>query len=131
MGKLFSAYIPLQMVHINFFSSTPAQRTSVIKAFRGRVCQLLRHTEASDVVETAYSDHATAAERLALLLEFYGADLAHLKVTRNRRIHFFILLSSSKGIVTFCNSADKYVHVYHSNPLTKLILNLIKYDRKA
>ncbi|XP_036385117.1 pumilio homolog 3 [Megalops cyprinoides] len=44
----------------------------VMKAFKGQVKQMLRHSEASSVVEYAYNDKAILSQRLMLTEELYG-----------------------------------------------------------
>lgn len=41
-------------------------------AFKGKVRQMLRHSEASSVVEYAYNDKAILSQRLMLTEELYG-----------------------------------------------------------
>ena len=40
------------------------------------MCRLAQHKMAADVVETIYNDFGTAAQRNALLREFYGPQFA-------------------------------------------------------
>lgn len=44
----------------------------VMLAFKGKVRQMLRHSEASSVVEYAYNDKAILSQRLMLTEELYG-----------------------------------------------------------
>ncbi|MBN3310638.1 PUM3 protein, partial [Amia calva] len=48
------------------------QVAEVMKAFKGKVRQMLRHSEASSVVEFAYNDKAILQQRLMLTEELYG-----------------------------------------------------------
>ncbi|XP_030624667.1 pumilio homolog 3 [Chanos chanos] len=48
------------------------QVAEVITAFKGKVRQMLRHSEASSVVEYAYNDKAILSQRLMLTEELYG-----------------------------------------------------------
>uniref|UniRef100_A0A671SWV0 Pumilio homolog 3 n=1 Tax=Sinocyclocheilus anshuiensis TaxID=1608454 RepID=A0A671SWV0_9TELE len=45
---------------------------AVMSAFKGNVRQMLRHSEASSVVEYAYNDKAVLSQRLVLTEELYG-----------------------------------------------------------
>lgn len=45
---------------------------SVMQSFKGSVKQMLRHSDASSVVEYAYNDKAVLAQRLMLTEELYG-----------------------------------------------------------
>ncbi|ESP01207.1 hypothetical protein LOTGIDRAFT_111730, partial [Lottia gigantea] len=44
----------------------------IIKQLHGKVVKLIRHKEASEVVETIFSEKANGPQKLALLEEFYG-----------------------------------------------------------
>ncbi|KAI5614300.1 pumilio-like 3 [Silurus asotus] len=48
------------------------QVAEVMVAFKGKVRQMLRHSEASSVVEYAYNDKAIVSQRLMLTEELYG-----------------------------------------------------------
>ncbi|RKO88582.1 armadillo-type protein, partial [Blyttiomyces helicus] len=61
-------------------------RTEVIKDFYGKVRKLIRHKDAAIVLEEAYSGFANAAERTALLEEFYGPEFALFKTDGARTI---------------------------------------------
>ncbi|KAK3091659.1 hypothetical protein FSP39_021613 [Pinctada imbricata] len=54
-------------------------KNNVIKSFHGNVRKLVRHKEAADVIELAYSDYANAVQRLSLLEEFYGPSFTLFK----------------------------------------------------
>ncbi|XP_056322121.1 pumilio homolog 3 [Danio aesculapii] len=51
----------------------------VMLAFKGKVRQMLRHSEASSVVEYAYNDKAILSQRLMLTEELYGNTFTVLK----------------------------------------------------
>ncbi|MFT7815318.1 pumilio homolog 3 [Arapaima gigas] len=53
----------------------------VMRAFKGKVRQLLRHAEASSVVEYAYNDKAILSQRLMLCEELYGNTFQVCKST--------------------------------------------------
>ncbi|XP_041936534.1 pumilio homolog 3 [Alosa sapidissima] len=53
----------------------------VMVAFKGNVRQMLRHSEASSVVEYAYNDKAILSQRLMLTEELYGNTFQVLKST--------------------------------------------------
>ena len=52
--------------------STPLEKNHVISALYDHVRRLIRHKEASEVVETAYNDYANASQRASLIRQFYG-----------------------------------------------------------
>uniref|UniRef100_A0A8D0G9I2 Pumilio homolog 3 n=1 Tax=Sphenodon punctatus TaxID=8508 RepID=A0A8D0G9I2_SPHPU len=51
---------------------TKAQVAEIIKSFKGQVKKMLRHSEASAVVEYAYNDKAILAQRNMLTEDLYG-----------------------------------------------------------
>ena len=56
-----------------------SQRASVMSEFHGKVRKLIRHKEASVIIDEAYSQYANAAQRLSLMEEFYGPEYALFK----------------------------------------------------
>jgi hypothetical protein len=56
-------------------------RTIVITSFYGQVRKLIRHKDASAVIEECYIQFCNAAQRNALLQEFYGAEFMLFKVS--------------------------------------------------
>ena len=57
----------------------PSVRKSIVSEFRGQVGKLIRHVDASSVLEEIYSEYANGRERNALLLEFYGPEFVLFK----------------------------------------------------
>ncbi|EIE84752.1 hypothetical protein G6F46_001905 [Rhizopus delemar] len=51
------------------------QRDNILVEFRTQVRKLIRHKEASSVIETFYAQFANAAQRNELLSEFYGPEM--------------------------------------------------------
>ncbi|ORX50263.1 ARM repeat-containing protein [Piromyces finnis] len=62
------------------------ERASVIAEFYGKVLKLIKHKEASLIIEEAYSQYANATQRTALIEEFYGPEFAIFKTKENRSI---------------------------------------------
>ncbi|KAJ3255139.1 hypothetical protein HK103_006602 [Boothiomyces macroporosus] len=60
---------------------SPKYRNAVIADFYGKVRKLIRHKEASIVLDEAYSQYANSAQRIALMEEFYGPEFAVFKST--------------------------------------------------
>ncbi|KAI9011402.1 armadillo-type protein [Gaertneriomyces semiglobifer] len=54
-------------------------RHAVIQDFYGKVRRMIRHKDASMVLEEAYSQYANSQQRAALLEEFYGPEFALFK----------------------------------------------------
>ena len=63
--------------------SRPAMRKAVIREFYGHVIPMLRHKEASLVIEEIFLEYAKQNERLSLLEEFYGPEFSLFKTTEN------------------------------------------------
>lgn len=57
----------------SFYS--PKQRDQVLSEFRTHVRKLIRHKDASTVVETFYAQYSNATQRNELLAEFYGPEM--------------------------------------------------------
>ncbi len=70
----------ITILHDSNYSS-PEERGHVISSFYGHVRKLIRHSEASVIVELAYNDYANARQRTALAQEFYGTEFALFKET--------------------------------------------------
>ena len=51
----------------------------MISSLYGRVRRMVRHTEAAEILEIAYNDHANAGQRAALVKEFYGPQFSLFK----------------------------------------------------
>ncbi|GAA5813367.1 hypothetical protein MFLAVUS_006845 [Mucor flavus] len=51
------------------------KRDDILAEFRTHIRKLIRHKEASSVVETFYSQYANASQRHELLAEFYGPEM--------------------------------------------------------
>uniref|UniRef100_A0A4W3HKI2 Pumilio RNA-binding family member 3 n=1 Tax=Callorhinchus milii TaxID=7868 RepID=A0A4W3HKI2_CALMI len=57
------------------------QVAEIIKSFKGEVKKMLRHSEASSIVEFAYNDKAVLEQRNLLTEELYGTKFMICKVT--------------------------------------------------
>ena len=83
--ELDGCYSQLSMSHYGRFivskilNYCALYRNNVIKAFYGKVRQMVRHKEASVVLDEAYSQFANSQQRSALLEEFYGPEFAVFK----------------------------------------------------
>nr|XP_002737223.2 PREDICTED: pumilio domain-containing protein KIAA0020 homolog [Saccoglossus kowalevskii] len=62
---------------------TKEQRDFIIKSFYGKVAKLVAHSESSEILESAYNNHANASQRISLLEEFYGPTYAVFKTQNN------------------------------------------------
>ncbi|KAI8906898.1 armadillo-type protein [Gorgonomyces haynaldii] len=68
---------------LQYCSST--YRDLVIKEFYGQVRKLVRHKEASIILDEAYSQFCNAQQRMHLMEEFYGPEFAIFKKTGNTK----------------------------------------------
>ena len=64
---------------MRYHDSTPEQRGNLITMLYNNVLRLVKHTEASEIVELAYNDYANATQRSLMLQEFYGPQYALFK----------------------------------------------------
>ncbi|KNC79438.1 hypothetical protein SARC_08169 [Sphaeroforma arctica JP610] len=87
---------------------TPAQREDIIKAMYGNVRKLVKHPDGSDVLEHAFLEKANAAQRNALIQEFYSPEYALFKDTEIKSLAELIAKHSDK-----------------KEPVTKSMLDLI------
>ncbi|KAI8321135.1 ARM repeat-containing protein [Martensiomyces pterosporus] len=72
--SLYGRYILMRML-----KHCPKYRGEIIKAFYGNVRKLVRHKEASVVIEECYAVYANAGQRWNLVAEFYGNEFAIFK----------------------------------------------------
>ncbi len=68
----------------NYYYSTTTQRGTLISLLYNNVIRLVKHTEASEIVEIAYNDYANAIQRAQLVQEFYGPQFALFKDNDSR-----------------------------------------------
>ena len=91
--------------HIGFRSK--AQIAEIIRSFKGHVRKLLRHAEASAIVEYAYNDKAILEQRNMLTEELYGNTFQLYKVMLQDsfflEIYFsFVLFLTSSALYSEC-----------------------------
>ncbi|KAF9914975.1 pumilio domain member 6 [Lobosporangium transversale] len=79
-GELVGHYLTLsksmygRFIVIKILNYCQKYREAIIKEFYGKVRQLIKHKEASSIIEDAYSIYANSAQRAALIQEFYGPE---------------------------------------------------------
>ena len=66
--------------NVSLWNRTKQQIAEIIKSFKGHVKKMLRHAEASAVVEYAYNDKAILEQRNMLTEELYGNTFQVYKV---------------------------------------------------
>ncbi|KAF9931354.1 hypothetical protein FBU30_010389 [Linnemannia zychae] len=85
-GELVGHYLTLsksmygRFIVIKILHYCQKYREAIIKEFYGKVRQLIKHKEASTIIEDAYSTYANAAQRAGLIQEFYGPEFRIFKV---------------------------------------------------
>ncbi|KAI9282497.1 armadillo-type protein [Umbelopsis sp. AD052] len=63
-------------------------RDTILSELKNNIRKLIRHKEASTVIETFYGQHANAQQRKALLAEFYGPEFTlFAKKSKDAEIH--------------------------------------------
>ncbi|KAF8968678.1 pumilio domain member 6 [Entomortierella lignicola] len=85
-GELVGHYLTLtksmygRFIVVKILHYCQKYREAIIKEFYGKVRQLIKHKEASLIIEDAYSIYANSAQRAALIQEFYGPEFRLFKV---------------------------------------------------
>ncbi|KAI7823222.1 armadillo-type protein, partial [Gamsiella multidivaricata] len=85
-GELVGHYLTLsksmygRFIVVKILHYCQKYREAIIKEFYGKVRQLIKHKEASTIIEDAYSIYANSAQRAALIQEFYGPEFRLFKV---------------------------------------------------
>ncbi|KAF8927565.1 armadillo-type protein [Dissophora ornata] len=85
-GELVGHYLTLsksmygRFIVVKILHYCQKYREAIIKEFYGKVRQLIKHKEASSIIEDAYSIYANAAQRAALIQEFYGPEFRLFKI---------------------------------------------------
>lgn len=80
----FATHIVLCVSGVTYFPhSTANERAVLIGNLYGHVRQLVRHTEAAEILEIAYNDYANASQRATLVSEFYGPQFSLFKAEAN------------------------------------------------
>ncbi|KAF9352865.1 pumilio domain member 6 [Mortierella sp. AD094] len=85
-GELVGHYLTLsksmygRFIVVKILHYCQKYREAIIKEFYGKVRQLIKHKEASSIIEDAYSIYANSAQRAALIQEFYGPEFRLFKV---------------------------------------------------
>ncbi|KAJ3235762.1 pumilio domain member 6 [Chytriomyces hyalinus] len=74
----------------------PKHRPLVLKEFQGQVRKLMRHRDASFVIEEAYSQFANAQQRNSLMEEFYGPEYALFKADKAKSLQIILTENPEK-----------------------------------
>jgi len=71
----YAKYVVRKLIHYG----SKDLKGEIFKCFNGQIKKMIRHKEASDILEYAYNEFATQTQRLAILEEFYGPAFALFK----------------------------------------------------
>ncbi|BFZ17092.1 hypothetical protein BsWGS_20131 [Bradybaena similaris] len=71
----YAKYVIRKLIHYG----SKELKNEIFKCFHGHIRKLIRHKEASDIIEYAFNEFATAPQRVAILEEFYGPAFALCK----------------------------------------------------
>ena len=70
----YGKYLVVKFMHYG----TPETKKMVVDEFRGHVRKLIKHREASYVIEDCYNQFGTPEQKARMVREFYGAEFALL-----------------------------------------------------
>eukprot|EP00124_Ichthyophonus_hoferi_P002821 Ihof_evm1s212 gene=Ihof_evmTU1s212 len=104
---------------------TKAHREFVIKTMYGNVAALLKHKEASMVVEAAYNDWATAPQRHALMQEFYGPEFKSFKDMEHGTLAELIAANPTKKQSYLDNLCANLTGAVNKGTLTHSIIHAL------
>lgn len=62
------------------------QKKKIVEAFYGKVKKLIRHKDASSVVDEIYDKYANSSQRASLVEEFYGPEFRIFKLASGRTL---------------------------------------------
>ncbi|XP_062611509.1 pumilio homolog 3-like [Saccostrea cucullata] len=100
-----SKYAKFLVKKFLIYGSKP-MKNAVIKSFHGSVRKLVRHAEASEVVELAYNDYANASQRLSLLEDFYGPSFTLFKTPDIKSLDQLLLVQPDKKEMILSNMKE-------------------------
>ncbi|XP_033737990.1 pumilio homolog 3-like [Pecten maximus] len=107
---------------------TKVHRNAVIKSFKGSVRKLIRHKEASDVVEFAYNEYAIAAQRLSLLEEFYGPSFMLFKTPDVKSLDQMLLVQPDKRDMILSNMKDALLPLIEKEVLKHTMVHRVFFE---
>ncbi|KAK9767790.1 Pumilio y domain member 6 [Basidiobolus ranarum] len=79
--SMYGKFIVIKILHY-----CPKYREHVVKEFYGKVRKLIKHKEASEIIEEAFGQFANSAQRHALVEEFYGSEFALFKSAEKKSL---------------------------------------------
>ncbi|RKP16216.1 ARM repeat-containing protein, partial [Rozella allomycis CSF55] len=84
-SELKGSYVSLSMNMYSKFIVTkvlnycPSMRNDIINEFRGQIVKLIKHKDASSVIDEIFQVYANASQKLTLIEEFFGSQFIILK----------------------------------------------------
>lgn len=87
---------------------TSAQRTDIIKSFHGHIKELMRNKEAAVIVDEIYAKFSNAAQKLALVEEFYGPEFAVFKAASGRTLAEIFTADPAKKVTVMKHLQDSF-----------------------
>lgn len=104
------------------------ERTLVFKSLCGHVRRLIRHREASEIIEFAYNEYANATQRLAFLEEFYGPTFTLLKTEDAKTLEDVFNLHPKKKDMILANMKETLLPLIEKSILTHSIVHRLFYE---
>ncbi|XP_031550524.1 pumilio homolog 3-like isoform X2 [Actinia tenebrosa] len=104
---------------------TKEQRSVILKCFYGKVRKLIKHKEASEILETIYTDYAVAAQKSSLIQEFYGPEFALFKTMDNRKLEQIIKDEPGKKDIILKNLKDSLNPLVDKSVITHNIIHRV------
>ncbi|XP_052095978.1 pumilio homolog 3-like [Mytilus californianus] len=103
-------------------------KNHVFKSFHGNVRKLVRHREASDLVEFAYNEYANAPQRLSLLEDFYGPSFILFKTPDMRCLDQMLMLQPDKKDMILSNMKEALLPLIDKTILVHSMVHRIFFE---
>ncbi|XP_064625200.1 pumilio homolog 3-like [Lineus longissimus] len=107
---------------------TKPQKALIFKSFYGKVRKLVRHSEASEILEYCYNEYANAAQRAAMVEEFYGPSFALFKTDEIRTLDQLIASDPNKKDSILGNMKEALLPLIDKNVLQHSIVHRIFHE---
>lgn len=75
MKQMYSKFLVIKMLKYG----SPPERDAIFDKLTGQIKSLIKHIEASNVVEAIYSDYATPLQKKKMVQELYGSEFTLFK----------------------------------------------------
>lgn len=87
----YGKYLVVKLMHYG----TPETRKMVVEEFCGNVRKLIKHREASFVVEDCFREYGTPSQKARLLREFYGLEFALFQQEEDKNMELAKILEKN------------------------------------